>query len=75
MKLQKSIKNWGEPWSEENHNNIMNATKEAFELLNRSKMSLWQKIKLYFNYCPTCNSKLYRWSYDKWKCIRCLKNW
>lgn len=38
-------------------------------------LTLWQRIKLWFNTCPKCNGKLTHWSIDKLICQRCGRDW
>lgn len=40
----------------------------------KSKLTLIQKIKLFFGYCP-CGGKLWTWSYGKKKCNQCTKSY
>ena len=37
-------------------------------------MTLWQKIKLYFHYCP-CGGKLFCWTWGVYKCDKCTKTY
>lgn len=40
-----------------------------------ARLTLWQRLKLWLNYCPTCNTKLFRQSIKQTICTKCGKDW
>lgn len=42
--------------------------------MKTKKLTLWQKIKLYFHYCP-CGGKVWCWELGVYKCTKCTKTY
>jgi hypothetical protein len=39
------------------------------------RLSLWQKIKLFFGWCPLHGGWLFHWEFGKWKCEKGKETW
>lgn len=43
---------------------------ECSKAMTLNKLNLWQKIQLYFHWCPIHGGWLMTWSSGKYKCIK-----
>jgi len=40
----------------------------------KTKLSIWQKVKLYFHICP-CGGHITAWTWGVYKCNKCTKTY